>query len=97
MSQNKQEHDSIQLNEMIYYQNLVPGQQKSPLIDDFRSECLEQEKDELIKKHRAGLLMEFPLFFLLAMPRRKISFTKRKRRIISNFAVVGWPRLAFHL
>ncbi|KTC90305.1 hypothetical protein OQJ15_04800 [Fluoribacter dumoffii] len=89
MSQNKQEHDSIQLNEMLYYQNLVPGQQKSPLIDDFRSECLEQEKDELIKKHRAGLLMEFPPILSFSNAQEKNKFYEKEAQNNQQFCCGG--------
>ncbi|WP_454780746.1 hypothetical protein [Legionella sp. WA2022007384] len=50
----------LQLDKMIYFQNLVPGKQESPLINDFRSECLDTENNESIKKQREMLLMEFP-------------------------------------
>ncbi|QMT60294.1 hypothetical protein [Legionella sp. PC997] len=50
----------LQLDKMIYFQNLVPGLQQSPLINDFKSECLDAEPNESIKKQREMLLMEFP-------------------------------------
>lgn len=43
MTQNKQEQP-IQFNEMIFFQNLVPGKQQSPLIDHYRSNVLDEEK-----------------------------------------------------
>ena len=48
------------MQDLIYFQNLVPGEQNSPFIARFKKECLgDDEKDE-VNEARQGLLNKFP-------------------------------------
>lgn len=89
MSQNKQEQVPIQLDKMIFFQNLVPGQQKSPLIDHFKSECLDTEEKESIKKQREALLMEFPPILSFRNEQQKKKFYENEAMNCQQFCCGG--------
>lgn len=57
MVQNKQERKK-ELENLIYFQNLVPGKQESPFIERFKQECLNDEDEN--NEERKQLLNEFP-------------------------------------
>lgn len=89
MSQNKQEQAPIQLGKMIFFQNLVPGLQESPLINHFRSECLDKENDESLKKQREALLMEFPPILSFVSKKQKDKFYEQETTICNQFCCAG--------
>ncbi|MCE0723757.1 MULTISPECIES: hypothetical protein [Legionella] len=89
MSQNKQEQAPIQLGKMIFFQNLVPGLQESPLVNRFRSECLDKENDESLKKQREALLMEFPPILSFVSKKQKEQFYEQEAMNCKQFCCGG--------
>ncbi|KTC79561.1 hypothetical protein [Legionella cherrii] len=93
MTQNKQEQP-IQFNEMIFFQNLVPGKQQSPLIDHYRSNVLDEEKDENIKQQRNALLMEFPPILSFRDEQQKKKFYDDEAKKCQQFCCGGMNPLS---
>ncbi len=89
MSQNKQEQAPIQLGNMIFFQNLVPGLQKSPLIDHFRLKCLDTENNESLKRQREALLMEFPPILSFISKKQKDQFYEKEAINCKQFCCGG--------
>ncbi|KTD41315.1 hypothetical protein [Legionella parisiensis] len=89
MSQNKQEQAPVQLGKMIFFQNLVPGQQKSPLIDHFRLECIDTENNESLKKQREALLMEAPPILSFVSKKQKEQFYENEAINCKQFCCGG--------
>lgn len=58
---------------MIYFQNLVPGVQKSPLIDDFKHSIL-GDSEEVDNSERSQLLNHFPPVLSFADQQQKKKF-----------------------
>ncbi|WP_392537200.1 hypothetical protein [Legionella sp. 227] len=93
MTQNKQEQP-IQFNEMIFFQNLVPGKQQSPLIDHYRSNVLDEERDEHIKQQRNALLMEFPPILSFRDEKQKKKFYDDEAKNCQQFCCGGMNPLS---
>ncbi|CAM3024031.1 Uncharacterised protein [Legionella steigerwaltii] len=89
MTQNKQDQKPIQLSEMIFFQNLVPGKQQSPLIDHYRSEVLNKEEDGQMKQRREALLMEFPPVLSFRDEQQKKEFYDEEAKCRKQFCCGG--------
>ncbi|KTD68260.1 MULTISPECIES: hypothetical protein [Legionella] len=85
MAQNKYDQKPIQLGDMIFFQNLVPGKQQSPLIDHYRSNVLNAEKDEHMKQQREALLMEYPPILSFHNDQQKKEFYDEEAKCRKQF------------
>nr|ABW87815.1 hypothetical protein [Legionella jamestowniensis] len=73
------------MRDFIYFQNMVPGKQESPFIQQFKQACLDSEPDEDVKQYRQQLLGNFPPILTFKNKKQEEDFYKQEAMNCSNF------------
>lgn len=87
--QNKQQTDQKVLQDLVFFQNLIPGKQESPLIQQFRKMCIDTEENEQVKNYREGLLNNTPPTLTFRNKQQEEDFYKKEAKNCSEFCCGG--------
>lgn len=83
------EFEKNKFENMIFFQNLVPGQPNTPFIDEFKKFCLEDEEDEDTKAYRNKLLENNPPTLSFKNKQEEDDFYKKQSQNCSTFCCGG--------
>lgn len=78
MTQNKLDKKK-EMEQLVYFQNLVPGKQDSPFIDRFKKECLNDDDKDEVNEVRKKLLNQFPPVLSFSEKQKEEFYAKEAR------------------
>lgn len=85
MTPEEKERSNQQSNNLIYFQNLVPGYPDSQLIRDFKMHCLEQEENEELRQYREQLLNNNPPILTFRSKKEEDEFYEKEAQSCAQF------------